>query len=269
MREDAGTPAVLDRLELAGDPPGERLHVGWGSFRNLDIAALRRSRWAVLLDINIHQFRVWEAVLAALRQAGNAEDFIARAAARLPTAPRLRQFLPDTQAWLAADRDRRGSWLSAHAPERFAHIRAMARENRIVPACLDMRAASVKDGAGGASGPFPKLARGLAAARAAGVVPDTLYISNVPWMLAQPKGFFGEDHGAGPDAAWLRARANLGLLAPHFGHVVSAMHLAPDARMDDLQWETRLCAPGEFMSEAAWEAMARPGLRPEGGFPSA
>lgn len=269
MREDAGAQAVLDRLDSSNDLRADRLHLGWGSFRNLDIAAMRQSRWALILDINIHQFHVWEAVLAALAESEDAEDFIGRAVERLPVEPRLRQFTPDTRAWLAGDCERRGSWLARHAPERFKHVRAMAREQRIALACLDMRGGAGGKDAGGGTQPFRDLAQWLEAARPLGGVPDTLYVSNVPWMLAQPKGFFGEDHGAQPEESWRRVRENLGMLASQFGRIVSAMHLAPHARMGDLQWETRLCEPAEFMDRANWKPLARAALAPESGFPPA
>ena len=263
MREDEGAEQALAFLRRSEAATGNRLHLGWGSFRNLDIVAARQSRWALLMDINIHQFRVWDAVLAALRMAPSAEEFIELAVATLPTQPRLRQFVPDTREWLRADRTRGGSWLAEHAPDRFQHVSRMAREGRIELACIDMRGGA---GANHAC-PFATLSDGMRSARATGVIPDTLYVSNVAWMLAQPHGFFGEEHG--PDSAWRDARSNLALLAPHFHHVVCAMSLAAHARPDDLQWETRVYDPVEFIGEDRWERMASEGPRPVASFPSA
>ncbi|MFA7596085.1 MAG: hypothetical protein WCY92_06985 [Novosphingobium sp.] len=260
MREDEGAEQALALLRRPEDAGGNRLHLGWGSFRNLDIVAARQSRWALLMDINIHQFRVWDAVLSALRTAASAEEFIELAVAALPARPRLRQFLPDTGEWLRADRARDGSWLAEHAPERFRHVSRMAREGRIELARVDMRGGMDREC------PFAALSGGMSEARAAGVVPDTLYVSNVAWMLAQSNGFFGEEQG--PDSAWRGARSNLALLAPHFRHIVCAMSLAPHARPDDLQWETRVYEPAEFIRAERWERMAGDGPRPAARFPS-
>ena len=262
MREDEGAEQALALLRKSEDFEASRLHLGWGSFRNLDIVAARQSRWALLMDINIHQFRVWDAVLSALRAAASAEEFIELAVAALPTQPRLRQFMPDTREWLRADRARDGSWLAEHAPDRFRHVSRMVREGRLELACIDMRG-----GEGAEHGcPFAALSDGMHAARAAGVIPDTLYVSNVAWMLAQPNGFFGEEHG--PESAWRSARSNLAVLAPHFRHIVCAMSLAPHARPDDLQWETRVYDPAGFIRADRWEGMAGEGPRPVASFPS-
>lgn len=59
MRECSGSEQVLEWLAQEPPDPGKaRVHVGWGSFRNLDVAGARRSGWILLLDVNRHQFRV-------------------------------------------------------------------------------------------------------------------------------------------------------------------------------------------------------------------
>jgi hypothetical protein len=230
------------------------LHIGWGSFRNLDIVAARGSGAALLLDINVHQLRVWRAVLTALQAARTPTRFLETVVPMLPQRPKLRQFSDDTRAWLLTETRREGSWLQASRPERYEHIRKLAIDGMIAVGCLDMRGGVSGDGR------FTRLAAKLDVARQAGFEPDTLYVSNVPWMLAQPHGFFGEDHSqflpeerAG--SAITRARANLAEIAPYFRNIVCAIHFAPHSRPDDLHWETRLLTPGEFIADASWREL--------------
>jgi hypothetical protein len=230
------------------------LHIGWGSFRNLDIVAARGSGAALLLDINVHQFRVWRAVLAALQLAQAPTRFVETVVPMLPRRPGLRQFSDDTREWLLTETRREGSWLQASRPERYAHIRKLAVDGMIAVGCLDMRGGVSGDGR------FARLAAKLDLARHAGFEPDTLYLSNVPWMLAQPHGFFGEDHSQflpeeAAGGAITRVRANLAEIAPFFRNVVCAIHYAPHSRPGDLHWETRLLTPGEFIADASWREL--------------
>jgi hypothetical protein len=210
-------------LSVAADSPAPAVHLGWGSFRNLDIVAARRSGWALLLDVNVHQFRVWEAVGAALRDpaARDPAAFIERLIPRLPSAPRLRQFSDSTRRWLEGDLERPGSWLFVEDAARFHHVRRLFVDDRVVCGCLDLR--------GGRAGLdlFPDLAQRMHVVAAAGYARfETLYVSNIPWMLAQPRGFFDEAHGAhaaDPEQPVLRqVRRNLAQIAPYFRHVLSA-----------------------------------------------
>jgi hypothetical protein len=255
MRENAGAEETLALLDDAGGAEGGRLHVGWGSFRNLDIAAARGSAWVLLLDINLHQFRVWDAVRAALAspEARDAASFVDAVVPLLPHTPRLRQFSSSTRDWLMADADRAGSWLFRGAPERFARISRLFREGRVATACVDVRGA-----AGG--GAFPHLAAELRRAASAGhALPDTLYVSNLPWMLAQREAFFGEGDGNAPEqdeaAALAQVHANLSAIAGDFRHVISASHLAASSQPGDLQWCTEALAPQAFLAADYWSAL--------------
>jgi hypothetical protein len=238
MRESAGTEEVLAAL-ASENVTGERIHVGWGSFRNLDVAAARRSSGVLLLDINLHQFRVWDAVRAALVDptCTDAGAFVDLVEPVLPKAPRLRQFVPSTRDWLLADHDRPGSWLGG---ERFEWVRELFRENRAATGCMDLR-----DG----GDLFARFAERLDGAKL-----DTLYVSNLPWMLAQGESFFGEIVQSGP-AEVARARANLALIAPRFAQVIEAGHLAADSTPGDLQWQTRALAPAVFLADDYWTAL--------------
>jgi hypothetical protein len=253
MRECSGSEDVLARLEAA-ETGAARVHMGWGSFRNLDIAAARRSAWVLLMDVNLHQFRVWDAVGAALRDPAvqDAADFVEAAVPLLPHTPRLRQFSTCTRTWLRGDLERPGSWLFAEKPERFGWIQALFREGRVATGCLDLRGAS-----GGEGDPFGALAGRMADASARGAAMfDTLYVSNIPWMMAQDVGFFGESHDPylpdGAGGVLGRVRANLATVAPAFRLVVSSARLRPDATPANLQWHTEILAPAAFLDPAYW-----------------
>ena len=253
MRECEGVETVLDRLagEAVDPGPARRLHVGWGSFRNLDIAAARRSAAIVLLDVNRHQFDVWSAVAAALADTGDAESFIDALLPRLPLEPRLRQFASSTRTWLRGDLERPGSWLEAAAPARFDHVRQCFADGSVMAACVDLRSTAA----------CRALDRALQDSAGNDALQlDTLYPSNIPWMLAQPLGFFGEAHDACGDgvaagAVLDRVQHNLGRLAASFRWVVSAMRLRDDASADNLQWRTELCPGAVFAHDPAWRRL--------------
>lgn len=258
MRECAGADETLVALaqEVSGIPgPGHRLHAGWGSFRNLDIAAARRSRWLLLLDVNAHQFRVWDAVARVLPAARDAADFVQRVVPELPHVPRLRQFADSAERWLRGDLERPGSWLFEGTPERFEHMRELFAAGRAATACMDLRG-----GRNAGTGPFAALAERLrAAGEQAGVEVDTLYVSNIPWMLSQATGFFGESHEPHtPEhaASVLQSvHENLAQIAPQFRWVVQAMHLRADATPENLQWLTQLQPPDAFLAQENWQSL--------------
>src|SRR5687768_8896996 len=109
MRESFGAEQMLETLAATAPvSSGARLHVGWGSFRNLDIVAARRSGAAILLDINEHQFAVWAAVRQAIVAAEEPVGFIDAVVPLLPTQPPLRQFHTSTSEWLKMELDRAG-----------------------------------------------------------------------------------------------------------------------------------------------------------------
>jgi hypothetical protein len=104
---------------------------------------------------------------------------------------------------------------------------------------------------------FPDLAQRMHVAAAAGHARfETLYVSNIPWMLAQPRGFFDEAHGAhaaDPEQPVLRqVRRNLAQIAPYFRHVLSAARLRDRATPDNLQWRAELLSPAEFLAPEYW-----------------
>ncbi|HEX9720610.1 MAG TPA: hypothetical protein VGA59_12855 [Ramlibacter sp.] len=259
MRECAGSEESLALLESDAAAASEavgRLHLGWGSFRNLDVMAVRRSDWGLLLDVNFFQFQVWETVRLALLNSTGAAAFIEAVVPLLPTQPRLRQFSDSTLTWLRGDLERPGSWLFESRPDRYQHIRALFCKGRVAVACADLRSVSPAQGGGW----FEELAGRMESARRAGkLVPDTLYVSNIPWMLAQPIGFFGESHAPyvrEGGAVLDQVRGNLAQVVNSFSWVISAMRLRNDATADNLQWLTQLQQPDDFMAERDWRQLA-------------
>jgi hypothetical protein len=254
MRESFGLPEVFHSLEstAGADCP---LHVGWGSFRNLDIIAARRSEWALLLDVNVHQFAVWKAIATALSISDTPSGFIDAVLPLLPSKPPLRQFSSSTREWLEMDMERSQSWLFALSPNRFEHVRRLFVERKFEFFCLDMRGNSV-----GMRPPFTDFSTKLLRLRnESNVIPDTLYVSNIPWMLSQPSGFFGESHKLHLDdkgSAASICRSNLSLIAPHFNLVVTAMRLAPTSSAANLQWKSEVMKPEVFISDLIWEGLS-------------
>ncbi|HET6787877.1 MAG TPA: hypothetical protein VFH49_07950, partial [Aquabacterium sp.] len=223
MRECQGAAEALAALaaDRGSQSGGPRLHMGWGSFRNLDIVAARRADAALLLDINVHQFRVWAALIEALcrPEARTPAALVDLLVPLLPHMPPLRQFASSTRQWLMGDLERPGSWLWADDATGYEWVRECVRAGCMRTGCLDLRG-----GAAGAAHWAQLAARLSLAMQDAGVVPDTLYVSNLPWMLGLPRGFFGErheDHGwAGAMPVLQQVRSHLACLAPLFNRVV-------------------------------------------------
>lgn len=258
MREDRGAREVLEQLR-ANPLSGPALHLGWGSFRNLDIAAARHASHVLVCDINVHQLAVWRAVEHVLSRCATPQQFIERLPPELPTKPRLRQFVESTPEWLRGDLSRPESWLCTAAPERYEHLREVTRAGRLAFASLDLRGQPA--GADGtAAGSFEALAAGLARLRSEkGVILDTLYISNIPYMVRRRQGFFGEDNaawtacsrpGAATRSAFERMWDNLACIAQPETWLVRAERLTDQCTIDDPQWCTELARFGDARHES-------------------
>ncbi|MEE9344435.1 MAG: hypothetical protein V3U88_02390 [Methylococcales bacterium] len=191
MREDPGAAAVLQRL-AADDPMYGRLHLGWGSFRNLDIIAARQSTCAFIFDINRHQLRVWQVLADVVQDCLIAEELVKRLAALLPDQPRLRRFKDSVEEWLLSDLERPESWLSTNHRSRFEYIRDLFRAGNIGIASLDICDPGLYQAQPERSG-FSRLASALdQLGNAEKIFTDTLYLSNIPYMLCNNSGFFGK-----------------------------------------------------------------------------
>jgi hypothetical protein len=254
MRETTGAAQCLQRLDVGAAARSEaRIHVGWGSFRNLDLAAARRSAAVLLLDVNRHQQVIWETVAAVLAapEATSPARFAAALAEALPDRPASRRFNPDLGRWLASDLERPQSWLCAGRPERFAHVQMLFRDGAVAVACADLL-----DSAPGAA--VRLLAEALAsAACGADGRPDTLDLSNLPWMLLQRDAFFGAD-GPAEALAPRRARiqAAIGAIAAPFAHVIAAARETSRSAPASRSWRTELLRPSD-LDDALWTRIPR------------
>lgn len=238
MREDEGTARALAALR-ASRRAAPCIHVGWGSFRNLDIAAARSSASVYLCDINLHQFRVWRAVRQALHGADSPAAFVDAVAPKLPQRPRLRMFSTDVRDWIGRELSRPDSWLNERSTERYRHIRELFETGAVRVLQLDL--ATSPDAP---LRPFGRLAARLSErASNDGFAVDTVYVSNIPFMLQQAVGFFGEDQssdGRSVSASLHAVRHNLGSLASPAALLITAEHLATTSTNDNLQWRTEV-----------------------------
>jgi hypothetical protein len=237
MREEEG---AEDALRLLGESPNDgapRLHLGWGSFRNLDIVVARRSRFAILCDVSQRQLDVWSRVAALLALVTTRDRFIDRLPEVLPREPRPRFFGADLRSWLHADSKRPGSWLGCD--ERFAFVRELFAADRVALLCIDLR-----DG-GGAVADLLTCCETVASAGVAR--PDTLYLTNLLYMLAQPRGFFGEAHLDGRVPADLsRVLGHVERLGAPFRQVITAHRLREPVDPANLRWVTECFDQREF-----------------------
>lgn len=252
MRESFGLAQSFESLNEI-EEKNLRLHVGWGSFRNLDIIAARKSEWAILLDINIHQIYLWKCISNAISNASTPSEFINLATTAIPTQPPPRQFKTSTHEWLEMEFEQEHSWLYSHEPDRFEHIKRLFQEQRIFVYCIDMRGCPTDN----KTLIFEDFGRKLKTLRAKGeIIPDTLYISNIPWMLAQPLGFFGESHPDYIDGSAVSVcRDNLSKICIQFNKIISAMRLAPSSSPSNLQWKTEIFSPDDFISNETWKEL--------------
>lgn len=197
MREDPGTDKVLQRLAADGPEPG-RMHLGWGSFRNLDIIAARSSTCALVFDLNEHQLAIWHALAETITGCRTAEKLVTRLSTTLPDKPRLRRFTDTVEAWLQSDLRRAESWLGSGNHRYFEHIRGLFQDHAIGIVCLDICGCESHRDQPGRPG-FARLASALRQLEASRkIFPDTLYLSNIPYMLRNNSGFFSK-----PEWRWV------------------------------------------------------------------
>ncbi len=248
VRENSGLEAALERLTQA--PKKENgLHLGWGSFRNLDIVAARRSQHALICDINRFQLNIWSAVTEAIRQTESADAFVRLLARILPDDRPVQQFATSTDDWLLGDLNRAESWLFRGAPERFEYVRSLFLKNAIVFACLDIRGRKTS-GERVADDVFLGLEKLLAGNHQQdGFTLDTIYITNIPHALKKPNDFFGapnsdwsiqigDERGTWYSlSAYERMWHNLTRICDDKTLMIISEYLRTDCN-DDLQWIT-------------------------------
>lgn len=241
MRECSNAAETLHALSRH-DKLENGLHIGWGSFRNLDIVATRYSSAVLISDINIHQLRVWQAVESVIQTVDDPKSFVRKLPCQLPSHPPLRQFSSSTQHWLAGALEDPNSWLYINEPRRFDHVKQLFNMSQVGFSCLDLRAES---GLQGQASGFLKLADALYKYRHEGNLSvDTIYLSNIPYMLAQAHGFYGETHEE-INASCSRCPLtvmwnNLRLIAQPDTWLIMADTVSISSTADNLQWVTRL-----------------------------
>jgi len=248
VREDRGLEAVFERL--ANAPKKENsLHLGWGSFRNLDIVAARQSSHALICDINKFQLNIWSAVTQAIRRTESADAFVRLLPELLPDERPLRQFCASTYDWLLGDLNRAESWLFHAAPDRFEYIRSLFLKEAVAFACLDIRGGKTSGGQPADDG-FIELAQLLGGDDPQyGFKLDTIYVTNIPHALKEPNDFFGtpnsdwliqikDEHGACHSlSAYERMWYNLARLCGHETLMIISEYMHPDCD-GDKQWIT-------------------------------
>jgi len=242
MREDDGADDVLASFARDDSAEEVRLHLGWGSFRNLDIVVARKSSFVMLCDVSLRQFDIWSKVSALLKILPERRDFVMQLPDVLPSSPRPRYFATNLKEWLESDMIRQGSWLASD--KRYAYVRDLFSDDRVAHFCLDLRDQGTPD-----MQPFSELARMLRELSMAGTAfPDTIYLTNLLYMLAKPQGFFGESHDITSETeAMTGVWRNLALIAPLFRYVVSAHRLTESSTPKDPYWVTDCFSDAEFM----------------------
>ncbi len=138
--------SIVETLKKAAPAKEGGTHVGVAGFFNLDLIAARRSKAAVLCDINPMQEALWELVAISLHWSENRQDFVHNIKDFLPAfgQPHSR-FSPDAsgqydrtiiQNRLDAELSRPASWLSSDAS--FAHVKSLFAEHKVGFLRLDL-----------------------------------------------------------------------------------------------------------------------------------
>jgi len=252
LRETEGSEMVLKKLaqeSSEGKTLTPRLHFGWGSYRNLDIAAARRSDYVILADVSLRQIEMWNLTMSALRVVDTPEEFISFFTSLVPKNPRPRfpvKKYSSFKEWLLLDLKREMSWLNQQ--QSFLHIKKLVKENRIELICCDIRDTKVNNGLTF----FEELNNSLKEMMKDGfAIPDTYYVSNLPWIMKAESGFFGEMHledgfeTSFPGYGMLVN--NLKTIAPSFQYAISAHLLSDKSVPTSVQWKTSLFKSDAFI----------------------
>jgi hypothetical protein len=238
------------------------LHFGWGSYRNLDIIASRQSEYAIICDISLHQIEMWNLTLATLRQTSTPKEFIELFCLLTRKKPRPRfpvNLGLSFQDWFYLDIDREMSWLNNL--DSFLHIKNLAMEQKIEIVCCDIRDRSIYNGVDFFSDMYNSLEK---MRKEKFCFPDTLYVSNLPWMMKNEAGFFGEMHTEENNdinfPGYFMMLENLKIITPLFSKVISAHELASTSTPDSVQWKTQLFESSDFIAQL--ETDVRPNKYP-------
>lgn len=251
LRETDGAEKALYELNNRQKDNISRLHLGWGSYRNLDIIAARHSDYAIICDVSLHQIEMWHLTLATLRQTKSPKEFIDLFCSLARKNPRPRFPVKSGlsfQDWFYSDLDREMSWLNNL--DAFLHIKNLAMEQKIEIVCCDIRDRSTYNGVDF----FSDIHHSLEKMKKENFCfPDTLYVSNLPWMMKNESGFFGEMHTEQNHdiqfPGYFMMLENLKIITPLFSEVISAHELSSISTPDSVQWKTQLFESIDFIAQ--------------------
>lgn len=178
---ELGGNALVRELQVQSKDEGERLHIGFAGFLNLDIMAARKSSHGILLDVNSRQVEFWELVSQTIISAQTPREFISMFNQKLcigdSTNPR---YYSKNHSWLVfsgeTELSRSGSWLNESEPDRFLHIRKMFCDGRVIFRRVDLLDSN-------------KIAELVIWTHLKNQAPDTIYISNIrEWLVGRNTG---------------------------------------------------------------------------------
>jgi len=260
LRETDGVELVLRELHRQQAEEPKRvpwLHMGWGSFRNLDIIVSRGSDAALLCDVSLLQIEMWHQVFALVLIADNPEEFVKLFCnhTRKHPRPRFPQNSRDSfQTWLTKDLSRKSSWLGSL--KSFQHIKDLIGNQKIEIVCCDVRDKNISQSANtkDENGLFLKLMHSLREMMDDEfALPDTLYLSNLAWIMKNSDGFFGENHPlqqpGDPLPGYTAMIENIQKIAPLFNYAISAHKLASDSKKDSVLWKTELFQANDLIHQ--------------------
>ena len=260
LRETDGAELVLQELQRHKDEKFNRLprlHMGWGSFRNLDIIVARGSKAALLCDVSLMQIEMWHQAFALILMSGNPAEFVelfCKYTRRYPR-PRFPQGgQVSFETWLNRDLSRKSSWLGSL--QSFQYIKDLINNQKIEIICCDVRDLPVINEAFAREG--DGLFHCLKGSLSEMIVdefakPDTLYLSNLAWMMKNSDGFFGEKHPrqqlGDPFPGYTSLVTNIQEIAPFFNLVISAHNLSPVSKENSVLWKTELFQSTDFIQQ--------------------
>ena len=253
LREDSGLEQVLPQLiqkVAAQKNTKPKLHLGWGSYRNLDVVAACQSDYVMICDVSVRQMEIWFATLAAIRLANLPEEFVNVFASfmRSKTRPRYPVATePVFEKWLIQDTNRKTSWLNSI--EKYKYIKTLIQEERIEFLCCDI----LEENTINSPNIFNELNSCLTRMKADSFAsPHTVYLSNLAWIMKDGANFFDAHETTVQEPMHFLPKyrlmlKNLKSIVPHFENVISAHQLADTSSATNIHWQTHLFDGAEFI----------------------
>lgn len=255
MRESSNSERVLIELKEMSfnSDTKKKLHVGWGSYRNLDIIVATKCDYGIICDVSLRQIDLWSKTFSAILLSSTPNDFIETISEILPKNPRPRYFGNSLEEWLKKSQKDLESWLSEQ--KKFDYIKNLVKKDRIQLICCDIREQDTLH----KKSTISELIQSINKLQKKNICyPYTLYLTNLPWMMKNEKGFFGENHNLSINndlgsLGFEYTLNNLKILSPLFKKIISAHKLAHDSKIDNLQWETNIYSSESLIKELEYE----------------